>query len=363
LDLALLDPMVEAEFRLLKATVLTPTNLQFDGAMDLRFPDGLTTMEEAELQHSKVLPSITPAMEIFPFKEDLRFDDELTLSSLHILAAACAEGDIKATKAQLASMPGLSTEIAEMSKLRLTAPALVFEGKEVLKRRVTPILIFRPTVKRALAIAAVVVLGVTIWQPWSTPVVINSGTASNGMETPTEASQTELPKQGDLASDQVIQTQSESNSKNSSNIAPKNKLRVVEPSHEDVAIVVPILPIPPIEEEVPVIRQLQEEENQIAQQPVPILPYTPPVPNSQRAAAPQKRTDEPITVLAFIGDKIEEKFEQSPVYSFLDKKKKEIFDSEDKKESLRYERVSTAEGVKQKLVLWGMELNRSKRKR
>jgi hypothetical protein len=68
-------------------------------------------------------------------------------------------------------------------------------------------------------------------------------------------------------------------------------------------------------------------------------------------------------VLGYIGDRLEERMEQSPVYAFFDKKKKEIFESKDQKESLRYERISSAKGVKQKLVLWGIEFQRHKRAR
>lgn len=93
------------------------------------------------------------------------------------------------------------------------------------------------------------------------------------------------------------------------------------------------------------------------------LPAAPEASSSQLKAIPEAATEEPVSLIGFIGNKLEDRMEQSPVYAFFDKKKKEIFESKDQKEPIRYQRISTVDGVKHKLVLWGIEFQRNKRKK
>jgi hypothetical protein len=215
-------------------------------------------------------------------------------------------------------------------------------------------------VKRTVAVAAVFLLGIMIWKPWdqrgNLPVEVAQQMDVNR---PAEQAEETMDKNATMA---------ESNSMEQNDgdsvvrpirviVSPKNQMNDIafslpETQNKDVEqeeeqLELPILAIP---------EELAEQTPEVA----PLKPYTPIAKEATMNAGSAK---EPLTVLAFIGDKIENRFEQSAVYTYLDKKRKAIFDAADDSESVRYERISTPNGVRQKLVLWGLEFQRSKRAR
>ena len=108
---------------------------------------------------------------------------------------------------------------------------------------------------------------------------------------------------------------------------------------------------------------MPEEDVNIAQVPNTAVMHQEYMPIPKNNALKPAESTAPVTLIAFLGDKLEERIEQSPVYSFLDKKKKEMFQSEEDEEPVRFERLKSASHIKQKLVLWGLEFERTKRKK
>lgn len=367
LDIALQEPLNAKEFEQLKATFLTSANIAFNAKNELRMPEHLTDAQELELDAQNNLPSLKADAHRYEHKGELYFSDVADLSSPSMMAAAYAEGDL--TSEQMHQMKGSTFNAAEFKKavevlqrMRLMAPTLIYEEKNELKRRETPVLIFTPMFKRAMAIAAIFVLGITIWRPWE-----QMGPAPQMAQDQPKENESDAVVNKELAVDQ--DAANDSLDIQQSTPVQRVKKTIQQPVQlEEVALVerpqqVETPNPTEIPQEAPApeipIFQLPEEDGQLAD--VTPAPLKSNAPSSKAMKTSERAEDATVSVLGYIGDRLEERMEQSPVYAFFDKKKKEIFESKDQKESLRYERISSAKGVKQKLVLWGIEFQRHKR--
>ena len=371
LDIALQEPLNAKEFEQLKATFLSSSNIAFNAKNELRMPGHLTDAQELELDAQNNLPSLKADAHRYEYKGELYFSETADLSSPNMLAAAYAEGDL--TSEQFQQLRGSTFHTPEFKKavevlqrMRLMAPTLIYEEKKELKRRETPVLIFTPMFKRAMAIAAIFVLGITIWRPWEQMGPANAPQMAQDQPKENESG---AAVNKELAMDQGAANDS-LDIQRSTPVQRANRTAQQPVQREEVALVerpqqVETPNPAEIPQEAPApeipIFQLPQEDGQLAD--VTPAPLKSNAPSTKAMKTSERAEDGTVSVLGYIGDRLEERIEQSPVYAFFDKKKKEIFESKDQKESLRYERVSSAKGVKQKLVLWGIEFQRHKRAR
>jgi hypothetical protein len=213
-----------------------------------------------------------------------------------------------------------------------------------------------------MAIAAIFVLGITIWRPWE-----QMGPAPQMAQDQPKENESGAAVNKELAMDQDAANDS-LDIQRSTPVQRANRTAQQPVQREEVALVerpqqVETPNPAEIPQEAPApeipIFQLPQEDGQLAE--VTPAPLKSNEPSTKAMKTSERAEDGTVSVLGYIGDRLEERIEQSPVYAFLDKKKKEIFETKDNQEPLRYERISTPEGVKQKLVLWGFELHRNKR--
>jgi hypothetical protein len=361
LDVFLLEETARRTYQLLRTAVLKPSNDSFPTKDSLRIPAELsnTTMETLDT------PVLLPVFLAYESKDGLHMPAEVDFNDPHMVAAALAEGDTVTNDAvnKVRAIAPLDELVEALKNMRLQPRAEAFGNKKSLKRKETKVIVFTPMVKRALAIAAVFVLGITIWRPWETEPIQTTIVANVQENAPTSAddslsasSSASNPDQKQVASEHAQPTPRNVN---------KRKVMPIAPNDHSVAGHTDLKDIKkdePQKEELPLI-DLKPEEEMAEQKPIvaPVPNSAAPGPKSGDAFKPN--AGQPVTLLAFIGDKLEDRFEQSPIYSYIERKKQQVFGTADGEESLRYERVSKADRIKQKLVLWGIEIERNKRKR
>jgi hypothetical protein len=371
LEKVLQDPTHARSFGLLKSTVLQPQHVSFDHKTVLHIPNQLTAEQERELSDTARFPVLQPLNGEHFDKSDLYFPESADLNQDAFLAAAFAEGDLvgsdlQKAKKRMDQSQVFAQDVDALRRMRLVAQPLLMPDKDDLKKKEAKVIAFTPALRRAMAIAAAFLIGIGIWSPWDNQEPEHGAVAL--IETPKEASGvTEnqpvegMAKATDTQDSNAVETKTP-------RMLPKGTWSNGGLSHDELAEQVPTEVQKPeqIQQKQPAQDDINpmiiEEEPQIAQQEPKQNPEAPYVPISKDNALMPATPAAPVTLLAFLGDKLEQRIEQSQVYSFLDKKKKEIFDADGDQEPVRYERVKTPSLIKQKLVLWGVEFQRTKRK-
>jgi hypothetical protein len=361
LDSVLLDETARKTYQLLCSTVLKPNDDSFPLKEALRIQ---TVLNYASVEMADT-PILSPVLMPYEAKDALLMPAEVDFNDPQMVAAALAEGDAAPPEAvqRVSSLAQLDELVGSLKSMRLQSRAVTFDDKKSLKRKETKVIVFAPLVKRALAVAAVLVFGLTIWCPWETELKLATTVASIQEEAQNIANDSlNAPQAGSISAH-------EANAFEQAQTTPGNEVKreVMLVIPNDNSVVERISPKDSKEVEqnkkvLPIItEELQDEMAEQKPEASPVLNNS--TPSSKGKDVFKPHTGEPVTLLAFIGDKLEDKFEQSPIYSYIERKKQQVFGSTDGGESLRYERVSKADRIKQKLVLWGIEIERSKRKR
>lgn len=372
LNALLLDPIQARNFEALKLAVLRPDPQPFEDKSSLRVADRLTPQQERQLHDANAFPALQPLLSETFDKSNIYFPDTVDWSNDSDLAAAFAEGDLPAelhvvARQKMADSPEFARNVKMLRQLRLKPQTLVFDGKASLKQKEGRVILFTPNIRRAVAIAAVFVVSLGIWRPWENQGVVTE-LASEPIATPVQS-----PSNAPASALEVAATDQNQLGDTSSQ-APMKKPSVpapgVLPNNDDMAQQQPTPKDHKVDFKkdsisVPVMENptLPEQDGNIAQAPTEPAVHQDYVPIAKDNALKPAETNAPVTLLAFLGDKLEERIEQSQVYSFLDKKKKEMFQSDEVKEPVRFERFKSASQIKQKLILWGLEFERTKRRK
>ncbi|MEN9638986.1 MAG: hypothetical protein RLZZ262_854 [Bacteroidota bacterium] len=369
LKLILKDADQARHFEALKATVLRPEHLEFEGKSILQVSDRLTPQQEFELQAAGLLPIVSPEQIDAWDKANLYFPDQVDWSNEMDLAAAYAEGELPAelqliARQKAAASIVFAANVEALKKMRLQPEQITFEGKSSLKQKETRVIFFTPAIRRAAAIAAVFVIGIGIWRPWEMSPIHPTGVAENGQDSieselqapaiNNDVASTEQPITVDTISQPEQREQKKSPQVPSPKVNPLDEMAHVEPIapelkegvNDDDTLSTPLDESP-----------MQLEQNLAQEQPQ--------IKRDEGAARPTRPLEPaaPVTLLAFLGDKLEQRVEHSAVYSFVERKKKEMFESEDNSEPVQYERLKTATHIKQKLRLGRWEVERTKRRK